>query len=58
MITKFDAVNERFKAMDQKLDSLICTVRILGVVIVGATLGEFGIFFLQIYKTIWHLASI
>jgi hypothetical protein len=50
MDTKFEAVNSRFDSLEKRIDATNFSIRILGVPIVGATIGGLGIIFLQIYE--------
>lgn len=45
--TNMDA---RFESIEKRLDAINFTIRILGIPIVGATIGGLGVIFLQIYE--------
>jgi hypothetical protein len=51
---KFDSLrfemNARFTSLEKRLDATNFSIRLLGVPIVGATIGGLGIIFLQIYE--------
>lgn len=54
MNTRFGSMqtemNARFDSLEKRLDSTNFSIRLLGVPIVGATVGGLGIIFLQIYQ--------
>jgi hypothetical protein len=47
MQTTMDA---RFTSLEKRLDAMNFSIRLLGVPIVGATIGGLGVLFLQIYE--------
>ncbi|MCW7463491.1 hypothetical protein [Leptospira limi] len=46
-------MDARFESIDKRLDSINFTIRILGIPIVGATIGGLGVIFLQIYERLF-----
>ncbi len=48
-----DKLDNRFNSLEKRLDATNFTIRILGVPIVGATIGGLGIIFLQIYERLF-----
>ncbi|MCZ8157089.1 MAG: hypothetical protein O9264_13250 [Leptospira sp.] len=49
-IAKFDAIDSRFDSIEKRLDATNFSIRILGVPIVGATVGGLGVLVLEIYE--------
>lgn len=45
-----EKIDARFQSLEKRLDTTNFTIRILGVPIVGSTIGGLGIIFLQIYE--------
>ncbi|TGL67485.1 hypothetical protein [Leptospira jelokensis] len=43
-------MDARFESIEKRLDAINFTIRILGIPIVGATIGGLGVVFLQIYE--------
>ncbi|TGL06452.1 hypothetical protein EHQ43_08540 [Leptospira bouyouniensis] len=43
-------MDARFESIEKRLDAINFTIRILGIPIVGATIGGLGVIFLQIYE--------
>lgn len=46
-------MDARFESIEKRLDAINFTIRILGVPIVGATIGGLGVIFLQIYERLF-----
>lgn len=47
-------MDARFESIEKRLDSINFTIRILGIPIVGATIGGLGVIFLQIYERVFR----
>jgi hypothetical protein len=47
---RFLRVDEKFSSLEKRLDATNFSIRLLGVPIVGATIGGLGVVFLQIYE--------
>ncbi len=50
MDVRFLRVDEKFTSLEKRLDATNFSIRLLGVPIVGATIGGLGVVFLQIYE--------
>lgn len=50
MDARFKSIDARFDSLEKRLDATNFSIRLLGVPIVGATIGGLGIIFLQIYE--------
>lgn len=48
------SMDARFESIEKRLDSINFTIRILGIPIVGATIGGLGVIFLQIYERVFR----
>ncbi|MDF3821158.1 hypothetical protein P3G55_14715 [Leptospira sp. 96542] len=48
--SKFDAINSRFDSLEKRIDATNFSIRLLGVPIIGATIGGLSMLFLNIYE--------
>lgn len=47
-------MDARFESIEKRLDSINFIIRILGIPIIGATIGGLGVIFLQIYERLFR----
>ncbi|MDF3822319.1 hypothetical protein P3G55_20615 [Leptospira sp. 96542] len=48
--SKFEAMNSRFDSLEKRIDATNFSIRLLGVPIIGATIGGLSMVFLNIYE--------